>query len=100
MVAAFRGTSRASGVSNLRCASYRHSCGFVHCDRFGLPVKKDEAETSDMLHALIMAGGSGTRFWPASRDRAPKQLLRLVGDRTMLQATLDRLQGLVTPKTR
>ncbi|MFO0979487.1 MAG: sugar phosphate nucleotidyltransferase [Planctomycetaceae bacterium] len=30
-----------------------------------------------MLHAVIMAGGSGTRFWPQNRQRMPKQLLRL-----------------------
>lgn len=48
-----------------------------------------------MLHAVIMAGGSGTRFWPESRDARPKQLLPLVGRRTMLQATVDRLAGLV-----
>src|SRR5262245_3093386 len=44
-----------------------------------------------MLHAVIMAGGSGTRFWPESRDLRPKQLLNLVGSRSMLQATVDRL---------
>lgn len=49
-----------------------------------------------MLHAVIMAGGSGTRFWPASRRDTPKQLLRLLGDRTMIQATADRLAGLVS----
>jgi mannose-1-phosphate guanylyltransferase len=32
-----------------------------------------------MLHAVIMAGGAGTRFWPASRANMPKQLLALVG---------------------
>lgn len=48
-----------------------------------------------MLHAVIMAGGSGTRFWPASRRLMPKQMLTLVGDRTMMQATVDRLAGLV-----
>lgn len=48
-----------------------------------------------MLHAVIMAGGSGTRFWPESRGARPKQLLRLVGDRTMIQATVDRLGSLV-----
>lgn len=50
-----------------------------------------------MLHAVIMAGGSGTRFWPASRKLQPKQLLALSGDRTMIQATLDRL-GDAVPK--
>ncbi len=44
-----------------------------------------------MLHAVIMAGGSGTRFWPESRNLRPKQLLALAGKRTMLQATVDRL---------
>ena len=48
-----------------------------------------------MIHAVIMAGGSGTRFWPASRAARPKQLLNLVGDKSMIQATLDRLSGLV-----
>lgn len=44
-----------------------------------------------MLHAVIMAGGSGTRFWPASRAATPKQLLPLAGDRSMIQMTVDRL---------
>ncbi len=52
-----------------------------------------------MLHAMIMAGGSGTRFWPASRHTTPKQLLNLAGEQTMLQATLRRLGDLV-PATR
>lgn len=51
-----------------------------------------------MLHAIIMAGGSGTRFWPASRAATPKQLLQLVGDATMIRQTVDRLQGLVAPE--
>jgi mannose-1-phosphate guanylyltransferase len=45
--------------------------------------------------ALILAGGSGTRFWPASRRRRPKQLLALEGERTLLQATVDRLAPLI-----
>lgn len=49
-----------------------------------------------MIHAVIMAGGSGTRFWPASRKATPKQLLRLTGDSVMLQATVDRLGDLVS----
>lgn len=48
-----------------------------------------------MLHALIMAGGSGTRFWPASRNVSPKQLLSLAGSQSMLQATVERLGALV-----
>ncbi len=50
-----------------------------------------------MLHAMIMAGGRGTRFWPASRTRMPKQLLPLFGGRAVLAQTLDRLHGLVDP---
>src|SRR5690242_4919972 len=48
-----------------------------------------------MLHAVIMAGGTGTRFWPLSRAARPKQLLDLTGGRTMIQATVDRLGDLV-----
>ena len=51
-----------------------------------------------MIYAVVMAGGSGTRFWPASRAALPKQLLNLVGDETMIQATLGRLRGLVPPE--
>ena len=43
-----------------------------------------------MLHAVIMAGGSGTRFWPESRRGTPKQFLKLAGPRSMIQATFDR----------
>ena len=53
-----------------------------------------------MLHAIIMAGGTGTRFWPASRNDTPKQLLQLVGDATMLRQTLDRLGDLVPNERR
>jgi mannose-1-phosphate guanylyltransferase len=48
-----------------------------------------------MIHAVIMAGGTGTRFWPLSRNARPKQLLDLGGGRTMIQSTVDRLAGLV-----
>lgn len=51
-----------------------------------------------MLHAVIMAGGSGTRFWPESRGPRPKQLLRLIGQRTMIQSTVNRLGSLVPPE--
>jgi mannose-1-phosphate guanylyltransferase len=49
------------------------------------------------LEALILAGGSGTRFWPLSRKLRPKQLLALDGPRSLLQATVDRLAPLVAP---
>jgi mannose-1-phosphate guanylyltransferase len=51
-----------------------------------------------MLHALIMAGGGGTRFWPRSRQRCPKQFLRLTGDRTLLQQAVDRTEASVPPE--
>ncbi len=47
-----------------------------------------------MLYAVVMAGGSGTRFWPKSRRNRPKQLLRLHGDATMLQQTVARIAPL------
>ncbi len=46
------------------------------------------------IHAVILAGGSGTRLWPLSRDLHPKQFLRLVNQDTLLQATAKRLCGL------
>jgi mannose-1-phosphate guanylyltransferase len=50
----------------------------------------------DDLHVVILAGGSGTRFWPASRARRPKQFLPLgEGGVSLLQATIDRCRGLV-----
>ncbi|MGD8748626.1 MAG: mannose-1-phosphate guanylyltransferase [Balneolaceae bacterium] len=48
-----------------------------------------------MLHAVIMAGGSGTRFWPRSTETHPKQFLKIFGDRTMLQSTVDRIKSLI-----
>jgi mannose-1-phosphate guanylyltransferase/mannose-6-phosphate isomerase len=47
-----------------------------------------------MLIPVILSGGSGTRLWPLSRELYPKQLLPLVGDRTMLQETAARLRGM------
>jgi mannose-1-phosphate guanylyltransferase len=47
------------------------------------------------LYALILAGGSGERFWPLSRRSRPKQLLRLVSKKTLLEETVARLDGLV-----
>lgn len=47
-----------------------------------------------MLLPVIMAGGSGSRLWPLSRELMPKQFLKLCGEHTMLQATVQRLNGL------
>src|ERR1700741_1796394 len=46
-------------------------------------------------HAVILAGGRGTRFWPRSRTRTPKQLLNIVGKDTMLEQTVERLRPLI-----
>ena len=50
---------------------------------------------SNSIYALILAGGSGERFWPLSRRNRPKQLLRLVSKRTLLEETVARLQDFV-----
>src|SRR5215475_8597656 len=48
-------------------------------------------------HAVILAGGRGTRFWPRSRTRTPKQLLGIVGKQTMVEQTVARLRPLISP---
>lgn len=48
-----------------------------------------------MLCALIMAGGKGTRFWPLSTEEKPKQFLNLIGDKTMIQMTIDRVKPII-----
>jgi len=52
---------------------------------------------TDLTHAyaVVLAGGYGERFWPASTAAKPKQLLSLLGDRTMLEMAVDRLEGLI-----
>src|SRR5215468_2733287 len=49
-------------------------------------------------YGLILAGGRGTRFWPRSRKRSSKQVLNVVGDRSLIQATVDRLAPVVPPE--
>ncbi|MGB7281216.1 MAG: mannose-1-phosphate guanylyltransferase [Candidatus Acidiferrum sp.] len=49
------------------------------------------------IHAVILAGGRGTRFWPRSRTRTPKQLLNIAGKESMLQQTVERMLHLVPP---
>ena len=45
------------------------------------------------LYAVIMAGGVGSRFWPRSKKKTPKQLLKIFGELTMIQETVKRLEG-------
>ncbi len=48
--------------------------------------------------AVILAGGKGERFWPLSTSKKPKQLLSLVGNRTLLGQAVERLNGLISPE--
>jgi len=47
------------------------------------------------VYGVILAGGSGTRFWPLSREEYPKQLLKIFGNQTLIQVTLSRISGLI-----
>ncbi len=50
------------------------------------------------MKAIVLAGGSGTRLWPLSREEYPKQFLKLNGDRSLLQQTVERLLNIVAPQ--
>jgi mannose-1-phosphate guanylyltransferase len=74
-------------------------------DKFFLYNNKDvRMQTMDLpnnVYAVILAGGSGTRFWPKSRQKSPKQLCVLgEGAETMLETTLSRLDGFIPPERR
>lgn len=51
-----------------------------------------------MFYAVVLAGGSGTRFWPKSRRARPKQLLDILGESPLIALTIDRLGGLFAPE--
>ena len=53
---------------------------------------------NEEFRPVILAGGSGTRFWPRSRKARAKQVLALDGERTMIQRTVDRLMPLSSTK--
>jgi len=52
----------------------------------------------DGIFAVILAGGSGVRFWPLSRETSPKQMLQIVGEDTLLRQTIKRINGFVPPE--
>lgn len=52
---------------------------------------------TEHTYAVIMAGGGGTRLWPVSRKERPKQLLPLIGNETLFQSTVSRLENLFSP---
>jgi len=64
-----------------------------------MPGKKPGAKkpSGKDLYAVIMAGGKGTRFWPLSRETFPKQFLKLMSERSLIQDTIHRMEGLVPP---
>lgn len=53
---------------------------------------------SSSLHAVVLAGGSGTRFWPLSREMSPKQLLTIFGGVSLMTAAILRVKGLCAPE--
>ncbi len=57
--------------------------------------KSNDSEALDHLHVVILAGGSGERFWPLSRDVTPKHLLRFFDAEPLIAKTVRRLEGLV-----
>jgi mannose-1-phosphate guanylyltransferase len=60
-----------------------------------MATKTKKAAVKDNRYVIIMAGGRGERFWPVSREKTPKQLIKLLGDRSFLQQAVDRVTALV-----
>ncbi|UCH65525.1 MAG: mannose-1-phosphate guanylyltransferase [Ignavibacterium sp.] len=50
------------------------------------------------IYAVIMAGGVGSRFWPRSKKKTPKQLLKIFGENSMIRDTVNRLKGIIQPE--
>ena len=55
-------------------------------------------QKAEGLAVVIMAGGAGTRFWPLSTEKKPKQFLKLFGERSLLQKSFDRVSDLLPPE--
>ena len=63
----------------------------------GKANKRVNGRGAKSVYAAILAGGIGSRFWPLSRETTPKQLLKVVGDESLLKSTIKRLSPLVKP---
>jgi len=50
-----------------------------------------------MNYAVILAGGVGSRFWPFSRELEPKQFMKILGEKSLLQSTIERIKGTINP---
>src|SRR5207245_2673883 len=72
-----------------------HRPGRGHARRPAPAGRRGGGERAMSVWAVILAGGSGTRFWPLSTPERPKHLLPLVGDRPLVAQAVHRLQGLV-----
>jgi mannose-1-phosphate guanylyltransferase len=69
--------------------------------RFERDITRGEMSSADKsgnYYAVIMAGGGGTRLWPLSRASRPKQMLRLIGDESLFQIAVQRLNGIFPPQ--
>src|SRR4030042_3942261 len=53
---------------------------------------------TSVLHVVILAGGSGTRFWPLSRELWPKHMLQIAGKDTLIRQTIKRISGFIPPQ--
>jgi mannose-1-phosphate guanylyltransferase/mannose-6-phosphate isomerase len=90
----------------MRCCSfavrYLLTAALQHCSTAALINSSNPMNSTNpsncILNAVILAGGSGTRFWPLSRETCPKQMLHVVGEDSLLQQTIKRISGLVSPQ--
>src|SRR5437764_3104486 len=92
-------TQDGRGATSIGTPPYRCTRDWPELTPFSVmadskPALRVPADT----HIAILAGGEGTRLWPLSRSRRPKQLLQLGGERTLIQRTVDRLRPLVEPR--
>jgi mannose-1-phosphate guanylyltransferase len=66
--------------------------------RAACPAGRVEMAKSKPVYVAIMAGGGGTRFWPWSREKRPKQILPIISQRSMIWETVDRLRPFIAPE--